>query len=134
MILDGRHVEDGEKQRWRCWHTRNEASVSKGALSGWMPVRTGLDKDADIRRGKWKELRRLNNQQLFKDKGQGHAKLVPKSRFSAFGHNSFYSHPCFDTSPTRSLPAGKRNDKIRPYYVIRLPILAGNLPSYGFIF
>ena len=33
MVLGGRHVEDGEKQR-RCWHTRNEASVSKEALSG----------------------------------------------------------------------------------------------------
>ena len=51
-------------------------------------------------------MRRLNNQQ-FQGQRTRACKVFPKSRFSAFGHNSFYSHPCFDTSSTRSLPAGK---------------------------
>lgn len=63
--------------------------------------------------GIWKELRRMNNWQLFKDKDKGNV-CKAKSAYPAQNPGSvlsaiirFYSHPSFDTSPPRFLPAGK---------------------------
>jgi hypothetical protein len=65
--------------------------------------RTASDKDADVKEG-MKELRRLNNWQLLKDKDK--SDKVTTAFSSHNFHVQYLPIPIFIPSPTRFVPAG----------------------------